>query len=87
MRTTQSDLESESSQNRKSSQGYAVDQRISVVSDNTACKGVQVLALLAPGRRYGARRSPLSEYMSLHLSLRLTTNCVPVENKMRDIFL
>ena len=33
---------------------------------------------LAPGRRYGARRSPLSEYMSLHLSLKLTTNCVPL---------
>ena len=31
---------------------------------------------LAPGRRYGARRSPLSEYMSLHLSLKLTTNWV-----------
>ena len=31
---------------------------------------------LAPERRYGARRNPLSEYMSLHLSLKLTTNCV-----------
>ena len=30
---------------------------------------------LAPRRRYGARRSPLSEYMSLQWSLKLTTNC------------
>ena len=33
---------------------------------------------MAPGRRYGVRRSPLSEYMSFHLSLKLTTNCVPL---------
>ena len=33
---------------------------------------------LAPGRRYGARRSPLSDYISLHLSLKLTTKCVPL---------
>ena len=32
---------------------------------------------LATGRRYGARRSPLPKYMSLHLSLKLTTKCVP----------
>ena len=31
---------------------------------------------LAPGRRYGTR-SPLSEYMSLHLSLKLTASCGP----------
>ena len=36
---------------------------------------------LAPGRRYGVRRSLLSEYMSLHLSLKL---CTPFENKMRE---
>ena len=30
-----------------------------------------------PERRYGTR-SPLPEYMSLHLSLKLTTNCVPL---------
>ena len=30
----------------------------------------------AIGRRYGARRIPLSEYISLNLSLKLTTNCV-----------
>ena len=40
-------------------------------------KWVQALAPPAPGRRYGTRRSPLSEYMSLHLSLKLTTNCGP----------
>ena len=33
---------------------------------------------LAPGRRYGARRSPLSKYMSLHLTLKLTKNCGPL---------
>ena len=42
---------------------------VSAVSDVTACKGVQSLAPLAPWRRYGERRRPLSEYMSLHLSL------------------
>ena len=32
---------------------------------------------LAPRRRYGTRRSPFSEYMSLHLPLKLTTNSRP----------
>ena len=32
---------------------------------------------LAPWRRFGTR-SPLSEYMSLHLSLKLRTNCGPL---------
>ena len=43
MRTTRSDLDSQSSQNRESSQGYAADQRRQVISDDTACKGVQAL--------------------------------------------
>ena len=42
---------------------------------------------LSPGRRYGARRSPLSEYMSLHLSLKLTTNYVPLSRIKWDTFL
>ena len=75
MRTTRSDLDSQSIQNREWSQGYTV---ISVVSDDTACKWVQALVPLAPGRRYGARRCPLSEYMSLNLSLKFTPNCVPL---------
>ena len=29
---------------------------------------------LAPGSRYGTKRNPLSEYMSLHLSLKLIKN-------------
>ena len=33
---------------------------------------------LAPGRRYVLRRNPLSEYVSLHLSVKFTTNCVPL---------
>ena len=40
-----------------------------------------------PGRRYRKRGSPLSEYMSLHLSLKLTENSGPFfEKKMRYIF-
>ena len=32
-------------------------------------RGCKYWHLLAPGRRYGTRRNPLPEYMSLHLSL------------------
>ena len=39
---------------------------------------------LAPGRRYGARRSPLSEYMSVHLSLNLQQTVCSF--KMREIY-
>ena len=44
---------------------------------------------LAPGRRLGPRRSPLSEYMSIHLSLKLTTNFVPLSGmeREREIFI
>ena len=42
---------------------------------------------LAPGIRYGTRRrSPLSEYMSLHLSLELTTNCGPLSRIKWEIY-
>ena len=40
---------------------------------------------LAPGRRYGTRSS-LSEYMSLHLSLKLTTNSGPLSRIKWYIF-
>ena len=52
-------------------------------------RGCKRWHFLAPGRRYGTRRSPLSEYMSLHLSLKLTTNCVPLSRikSERYIFL
>ena len=41
---------------------------------------------LAPWRRYGTRRSPLSEYMSLHLFLKLTTNCGPLSRIKWEIY-
>ena len=40
-------------------------------------RGCQRWHLLAPGRRYGARRSRFSEYMSLHLSLKLKQTVSP----------
>ena len=39
-----------------------------------------------PGRRYGTRRSPLSEYMSVHLSLKITKNCVPLSRTKWEIY-
>ena len=41
---------------------------------------------LAPGRRYGTRKSPLSEYMSLYLSLKLATNCGLLSRIKWDIY-
>ena len=49
-------------------------------------RGCKRWHLLAPGRRYGIRRSPLSEYISLHLSLKLTTNCVPLSRIKWEIY-
>ena len=43
-------------------------------------------SLLAPWRRFETRRSPLSEYMSLYLSLKLTTNCGPLARIKWDVF-
>ena len=40
---------------------------------------------LAPGRRYGTR-SPLSEYISLHLSLKLATNSGPLSRIKWEIY-
>ena len=42
---------------------------------------------LAPGRRYRARSSPLSEDISLHLSLKHTTNCVPLSRIKWEIYI
>ena len=52
-------------------------------------RGCKRWHLLAPGRRYGARRSPLSEYMPLHLSLKHITNCMPLSRIKweREIFI
>ena len=85
MRITRSDLD------RVQRIGSRVRDRqpirdISDVSDDTACKGVQALAPQAPGRRFGTKRSPLSEYMSLHLSLKLTTNCGLLSRIKWDIY-
>ena len=51
-------------------------------------KGCKHWYPLTPGRRYWTKRSLLSEYMPLQLSLKLTTNSrLLFKNKMRDIFL
>ena len=42
---------------------------------------------VSPGRRYGARRSPLSKYMSLYLSFKLPTNCVPFSRIKRERYI
>ena len=42
--------------------------------------------LQAPRRRYGTRRSRIFEYMSLHLSLKLTTNCRPLSRIKWEIY-
>ena len=79
MRTTWSDLDCQSSQNRGSSQKDTQPIR-GVRSSLTIrlARGCKHWHPLAPGKRYGARRCPLSEYISLHLSLKLTINYVPL---------
>ena len=77
MRTTQSDLESLvriESQTRDTQPIRGIRLSLTI----GLARGYKRWHPLAPGRRYGARRSPLPEYMSFHLSLKLTTNCVPL---------
>ena len=79
MRTTRSDLDSQGQSESWVEPGIR-SRSEALVSSLTIqltrrCKRWEPLAL---GRRYGARRSPFSKYMSLHLSLKLTTNCVPL---------
>ena len=50
-----------------------IEQGICSRSRGSNCWHPQAL-----GRRYGARWSPFSEYMSLHQSLKFITNCVPL---------
>ena len=50
-------------------------------------RGCKHWHLLALGRKYGTRSCSLSEYMSLHLPLKLTTNCVPLSRIKREIHL
>ena len=69
MRITWLDLDSQSSQNRKSRKRYVADQKRYVVSDDIACKGIQALA--APGYRKKIRekkKSPLWVYVSPSIS-------------------
>ena len=49
-------------------------------------RGCKRLHSRAPRRRYGARRGYLSKYMSLHLSLKLTANCVPLSRIKWEIY-
>ena len=84
---TQSDLES--AENRESSQGHAANQRcLRGHSDDTACKGVQVLASLASRKKiWGQEEVPsLSICLSIYFSNQQQT-VGPFENKMRDIFI
>ena len=41
---------------------------------------------LAPGKRYGARRSHHFEYISLHISVKLTRNCVLLSRIKWEIY-
>ena len=63
-------------------------QPIRVVSDDTACNGVQVLA--PPSSRmkiWDKKKSPLGVYVSPSISQTNNKLWNPFENKMRDIFL
>ena len=82
MRITRSDLDSPV--RIESSQGYAADQRCLVISDETACKGVQVLA--PPGSRkkiWGKKKSPLRVYVSPSIS---QTYSVPLSRIKWEIY-
>ena len=85
MRTTQSDSDSQSSENRESSQGYAADRGISVVSNDTAWKGVQALAPPSSKKKiWGKKKSPLWVFVSPSISQIYNKLCAPFENKMRE---
>ena len=86
MRTTQSDLDCQSSQNRVKPVGSRSEVFVSSLMIRLArrCKRWH---LQAPGRRYGARRSPLSEYVSPSISQTYNKLCASFENKIRKIYL
>ena len=80
-------FDSQSSQNRESSQGYAADQMHHVVSDDTACKGEQALA--HPGSRrkiWDKKKSPLWVHVSPFFSQIYNKLCAPFQNKMSEIY-
>ena len=76
----------QSAENREPSQGHAADQRVRSSLMIRLVRGCKRWHPMAPGRRYGARRSPLSEYMSLHLSLKLPTNSVLLSRIKWEIY-
>ena len=78
MRTPQSDLDSQSSQNRVEPEIRSRSEAPQTSLTIPLARGCKRWDLLAPGRRYGTKRSPLSEYMSLHLSLKVTKNGMPL---------
>ena len=78
MRTTRSDLDSQSSQNQQTSQGYTTNQEVSVVSD--------VGTPWLQEEDMGQEEVPsLSVCLSIYLS-NLQQTCAPLENKMREIY-
>ena len=77
MRITQSD--SDRVQRIRVKPGTCSQSEVSQTSPTTLlARGCKLWHRLAPGRRYGARRSPLSEFMSLQQSLKLMTNSGPL---------
>ena len=75
VRTTRSDLDRVQRITSRARDRQPI-RLISDVSDDTAWKkGCKRWHSLVPRRRYGTRRSPPSEYMTLHLSFKLTANC------------
>ena len=61
-------------ENRELNEGHAAYQRVMLSLNIRLASGCERWHPLAPGRRYGTRISPLTEYMSVHLSLKQTTN-------------
>ena len=62
MRTTQSDLDSQSSQNRNRTRDTQQIRGVSVVSDDTACKGVPQEEYI--GQEFPSLSICLSSYLS-----------------------
>ena len=78
MRTTWSDLDTVKLESRVEQEIHSLSEASLTSLTIRLARGYKCWHSLTPEGRYGARRSPLSQYMSLHLSLKLTTNCVPL---------
>ena len=88
MRTTRSDLDRVQSESRiEPGKRGRLEALVSSLTIQLA-RGCKRWHAQAQGRRYGARRSPLFEYMCLPPSISQTYNklCAPFENKMREIY-